>query len=442
MTLHPRTACAAPQTCHDEAPRSDPRRIPVKTHLLLLAFLLAGCDEVARTLGTCSDSRSAYDADVAGQGKLLEAPPAQGPYAMALVVSEKAANDLLAAVTDHELPTLSQDLSGLTVSLTPRFPRLQIAELADCPGCILADLEFTVSVGVPGLGAFTGGGTASLGVPLSLEPGAPRQTRLLAGLDRARVRHLDLDVAGLQLSDVPALEGLVEGLAEQLLNQNIGETELTTVESWSIGATELAARGPTVSAREHTLVIGLATNLDLPPTTTLDEQATLPEGTDLSLRFHPGLLLGLSQRLMTEGEIPSSYDASGAASSDGSAHVALEGMAAGDAGALRTTFRVYQLGDALCGSADLAGDLALQITGESVSLQVRSLQVVGGTGAGQFLTEAGWLSGDFLQSLVGNLALTLNYRDLKVGGAPANVAPTSITVDGSGVTVNLDLVDG
>lgn len=411
---------------------------------LLLVFSLSGCDTLAQTLGACGEARASYEQGISGQGRLLDAPPAEGPYAMALVVSEAAANDLLAAVTDHQLPTLSESVSGLTVAFTPRFPKLQIASLADCPGCILADLEFEVSVGVSGLGSFTGGGKAGLGVPLALVPGAVRQTRLLAGLDRARVRSLDLTVQGLSLSQVPALQGVVQGLAEELMNDRIGEKELTTIDSWSIGSgeTELAARGPAIFAAERTLVVGLATNLALPPTSTLEDQATLPPGTDLSLRFHPGLLLGLSQRLMSEGEIPSSYDAGGAASASGDNHVSLEDMAAGDQGALRTTFRVYQLGDAVCGSVDLAGDLGLQITGEAVSVQARSLKVVGGDGAGRLLAEAGWLGGDFLSSLVGNLELTLNYRDLQVGGAPADLAATSLTIDGSGVTVNLDLVDG
>ena len=67
--------------------------------------------------------------------------------------------------------------------------------------------------------------------------------------------------------------------------------------------------GDPFSNPEHkTLLIGLHSNLRLPEDASVEISPTLPEGVDLGLQFHPGLLQSILQRMLYEGEISRRYD--------------------------------------------------------------------------------------------------------------------------------------
>ncbi len=415
--------------------------------LAALAGLLAAttaCGDLARALGECGTDQAAYQEAIADDGALLSAVPSEGPYPMALVISQPAINELLQKTSQISLDPIRETHDWGRLRVTPTFPVLSIQELADCPTCILADLSLDLWLDVEGAGTFDGSVAVQAGVPLLLGAVSDRETDVIAGLGQVVIAGLNVTVEGFDTSEIPELNGILAGLAQDFLRDEFGDKTLTRLDSFQVGQGDvfLAGRGLRIFPEQKTLLLGLHTNLVLPPATTLAEQATLPEGTDLSLQFHPGLLLSMGERLLFEGEIPRDYDQEGNAADGGDDHVLLRTMDASDAGALHTVFRVWRTGGGGCGFVDVASDLSLALTGGQITIAADNLEVVEGEGAGAFLAEADWLAGDFLQAFTDNLELTVNYREMSVGDSEedAQVAASGLFVDGRGLTVHLDLL--
>jgi hypothetical protein len=367
---------------------------------------------------------------------------------MAMILSTDAVNKLLASILEQDpLRIPDQDLGLLTVRVEPELPTIQIASVQGCPGCVLSNWRFSVQVDL-GLDVINGSASAALALPVGLTDVSGAETGLIASMDEATFLDLEVSVGGLSTSQVGLVDELIREEATRLLRNELGAVELSRFDAWQLGDDELLlkARGPFIFPEEGTMVLGLHTNLALPPTATVVEQATLPEGSEMGIQLHPELMLTVMQRMLNVGVIPRESDANGQADRRGDHQVTLEAMSSSDASdGLKTSFRVWRTGGGLCGFADVSSDLSMRINGDFVQLEADNFDVEGGEGIGALLTDSSetWLASDFMQSLTENLALTINYRDFGSEEEEGNLEPrtTELVVDGRGLSVFLNLGD-
>jgi hypothetical protein len=411
--------------------------------LSLAALALSGCDALSSGGFNCTTQETAYTEEVAQHGILQADIPALGPFPMALVLSTDGVNALLSTILDQQLPMLEEDINDLlTIRFQPELPRIQIASVGDCVGCVLTSMDFEIEVGNNFLGFTNGGGGATLALPIALAPVDNRSTALMAMMDEARFMDLSLSIAGLSTDDSQLVKNFLTDLATDYVREELGSQEISRINSWELGQGEmaLAARGPMIFGDQGTLLIGMQSNLSLPETVSLEEQATLPPGAQIGLQIHPGMLLGVTQRLMAEGSIASSYDVSGEPEDDGDHQVSLMAMDT-DTDSLSTVFRVWRTGGGLCGFVDLASSMSMTVDTQAVSISVDDIAVVDGEGSGSFLSENAWLASGFMDSLTDALSLTMNYRDFAVEGEKRMAVPsaTSLNIDNRGLTVFLNL---
>lgn len=412
---------------------------------IALPLALLGCGGISSGGFDCAQQSGAYEETAAQQGLLQNTIPDNGPYPMALVLSTDAINTLLSTVLDQNLPMVSEDIAGglLSVKFQPSLPKIQIAAVEGCASCVLTSMEFEVQAGNNLLGFSNGRGAATLSLPISLAPKGNRSTALMAQMDEATFQSIELDIAGISSSDFQTLEDFLTDLATEYLQQELGSQEISTINSWELGQGEmaLAARGPQIFPNQGTILVGLNSNLVLPEATTLEEQATLPEGSQIGLQIHPGMLLSVSQRLMNEGEIASTYDGSGNEDEEGQNQVTLTTMQTTENDELNTIFRIWRTGGGLCGYVDMSSSMSLNINSEAVQIDVSDLEIIDGSGSGQLLSENTWLASDLLQSLADNLSLTMNYNDFAVEGDRMKATPqaSGVSIDGKGLSVFLNL---
>ena len=392
----------------------------------------------------CQSQRANYQYAESQEGILIDQIPNQGPYPMAMVLSQDAVNKLLWEMLDHELPPISvtDPITTLTLTAYPELPMIQIESVNNCHGCVITDMNFGIEVSFFGI-SVAGSGGITVSLPIELVPNGNASTILVAGMDRATFLDIDLNIMGLDSNQSQLVESIMEEYATLYIRQEFGATNLITLNSWDIGNGDvlLAARGPVVLPEYRSIIMGLHTNLDLSPTATLEEQAYLPEGVEMSLQFHPELLLAMSQRMLNEGEIPRDYDMSGNEDSTGDHHVTLTAMQTGETGKLNTIFRLWRTGGGLCGFVDISSDFACKITGDSVAISVDNIQVIHGEGIGELFNANTWIASDFINALLASLELTVNYGDIEVDSEGTEAIPnaTALLIDGRGITIHLDL---
>ncbi len=419
----------------------------------LLALSTASCGALSGGGFDCETQGEAYEQEEASQGILLDSlpdyagtPESERAYPMALVLSTDAVNTLLAASLGQELPEIERSVALLTVGVQPSLPLLQIGANDD----VLVSLDMGLSVGISGATSTNGSATATMRIPVELAPQSERETFLMARMDQAEFLDIAVSINGLSSGNSRLVTELLTSLATDIIQSEYGPTNVTSVSSWSLGDGDmlLSAQGLRISGAEGTILIGLGTNVAVTTSGNFqpDElvaQASLPQDAQVGLHLHPDLLLGVSQRLMNEGHIARDYDEDGAADADGVHQVTLTGMTLSETGtdALTTEFRVWRTAGGLCGFADVASDLAFQVSGDAVTLDVSNLEVTGGEGSGEILAESAWLAGDFLDVLAEQLSLTVNYRDFAIEGDGGSVIPraNSATINGRGMSVYLDL---
>jgi hypothetical protein len=121
---------------------------------------------------------------------------------------------------------------------------------------------------------------------------------------------MPFNTMGIDTKDYPGLEGALEILATQALQAQYKTTTLLHFEPWTIGGNEVKLSVEKFALFNDTKVISLAmqTNLDLPRSASVPVGKALPEGIPLQVQMHPGLLLGMAQRMITEGEISRTYN--------------------------------------------------------------------------------------------------------------------------------------
>lgn len=410
---------------------------------LASAMSLLGCDALSSGGFNCTTQETAYNEEIAQQGILQDTIADVGPFPMALVVSTDGVNTLLSTILDQDLPMIEQDVGGiLTLRFQPQLPQIQIATVPDCPGCVMTSMDFDIQVGNSLLGFTNGRGAAAMSLPIALAPIDNRSTSLMAMMDEASFMDLELEVGGLSTSDSQLVRNVLVDLATDYVREEFGSQEISKINSWELGQGDmtLAARGPMIFPDQGTLLIGLNSNLSLPQTVSLEQQAALPEGAQMGLQIHPGMLLGATQRLMVEGSIASQYDLDGDASESGDNHVSLMAMDT-NTDSLSTVFRVWRTGGGLCGFVDLASSMSMSVDTEKVQISVDDIQVMDGEGSGQFISENAWLASGFMDSLTDALSLQVNYNDFAVEGKDRMAVPqaNSINLDNRGLSVFLNL---
>ncbi|MEL6178961.1 MAG: hypothetical protein AAFS10_08400, partial [Myxococcota bacterium] len=392
----------------------------------------------------CTAQTTNYDTATANTGLLVDTVPVDGPFPMAMVLSQDGVNNLLATVLDREFQSVTIEDSGYSIRIKPSLPIIQLENFTDCPTCVLANMDLDIErVEVFGINLGSATAVTTIGLPVSMQAKNNTTTGLMAEMNNATIRNLDLNLSGFSLSDVPLLQDLVTDWATSYVQTEFGATELVELDSWQVSDDVLlAARGPVIFPEQRTILLGLHTNLSLPGTASLQQQATLPQNTQMGLQFHPDLLLGMVQRLMTEDTIPTDYDEQGNFTGGGDHRISMSAMTASETGAgLRTDFRIWRTGGGLCGFADVSSTLAAQISGDDVRFTAQDFEITGGDGIGQFLDQSQWLAGDFIESMTRNIELTVNYKEMGFEGEEKEIVPkaNALTIDGSGLSVFLDL---
>jgi hypothetical protein len=210
----------------------------------------------------------------------------------------------------------------------------------------------------------------------------------------------------------------------------------------------MLGRGPIIYPETHTIAIGIHTNLVQPLSRSIEVAPSLPEGADIGMQFHPELVQQMISRMLFEGHIDRSYDATGQADENGDFQVSLATMEGTADNMMRTTFGLWRTGGGLCGSADLQADMALSISDQAVNLAVDNVQVLDAAGIGQALLVADqWLASPFLSNVADFSEITLNYREMELpGGMQADMSAQSFRLDldahGLSVYLNIDQIVG
>ncbi len=418
--------------------------------LVLILLPLTGCflaDEAA-----CLTYSSQYQDKLAEEGRLSETVESLEPYPMAIVVSQDSLNRIFAAVSEGDLGeiTWEYEVYGIpfTLVMDPELPLIQVGGENGCGDCLLLEMGFGLSVDIYGLPAYGGYGSARFQFPLAMHDNGIESTDVLARLGEAEVLNVDFSLSGISDYYLDAIEPYVELAATLVIQEYYGDTLLFTLDSWKIGNGDvrLLARGPHINPQTGTVVLGIHTNLIRPLSSTIEWNPTLPEGADLSMQFHPELVQRMIERMLSEGNIGRTYDASGQASESGIMEVTLLSMSASSSGLLEASFRLWLTSGGYCGYVDLTAALGLSITADKVDVQVAGIDITGGAGVGELVVIAeDWLTSQFTADMASFSELTINYRELNLpGGKQADMSAESVRLEiganGLAVYLNLDAV--
>jgi hypothetical protein len=411
------------------------------------ALASSGCELAGTGGGSCSSYSREYQQAIVDEGALASSVEVDGPYPMALMVSQDALNRLFAAVADNELPPIQllDDVLGLPISLTlrPELPFIQVGGDLGCLECLLTEFGFGLSVGFDG-DEITGRGAGRFQFPLSLQPNGLESTRVNARFGQSTLLAIDLDI-GIEGAAFEVIEDLAAAAATQFIRSSVGDTELFELGAWSIGDgdVKMLARGPIIDAAAGTVVLGVHTNMIRPLSGAVALDTVLPEGADIGMQFHPELIQTMVQRMLHEGHIDRSYDLAGQVNPEGDNVVSLDTMEASESGLLRTNFTLWRTGGGLCGFAGLQADLGLSISDRQIALAVENIGVTDSGGIGSILEAVdGWYSSAFTEGLINFSELTINYRELTLpNGMSADMSAESfrLDLDGSGLSVYLNI---
>ena len=420
--------------------------------LLVLVAVTISCSgfSVTDSLGLeCTEYTDEYASKMADSGLLLDDISADTQaYPMAVVLSQHAVNALFREISEIEIPEIRQSTDVLLgqelgVSIRPQLPLLQIGGDGSCAQCIQAHVPFDVGLELAGFELPRGAGSFSVQVPVGLQPEGNRETALIAAFQSIEVIDLELNLPGEANRFFEFVEPLINYGLSELLQSRFSDARIATIDSFSLGAGEvlLAARGPFVNHDHGTITLALQSNLPLGPGIATEAQAQLPDGAEIGIVIHPGLLGAMGRRMLFEDVIPKAYDANGNPRQDGGMLFTLDGVSGSDDGLLRARSTLFQT-DGLCGSVDLAASIGLSADASGISLSVRDVQVSNGRGSGQLLQAADSLAGNYLDSLLQTLSLTINYGEITGGeaGSETSFDIFSFNVDSRGITLYRDLL--
>jgi hypothetical protein len=291
-------------------------------------------------------------------------------------------------------------------------------------------------------------------IPLRLQQNADGSSSLVAGYEAARVDNMKLNTMGYVIDDEhrPNVQGLFELLITEALQKQFGTTELLHFAPWAIGGNQVkvAARQFQIYHDTKVIALGMQTNLDLPKSAALEIGGALPMGVPMAVQMHPGLLLGMSQRMITEGEISRTYNDKGNPDPNGLYGVTLESMVPNNipnSNQLDVGFRVWRTQDGYCGYVDAVTGLQLGLSeDDEVSVTpTDDLRVTGGEGIGEIATTDQELVDknknlieSFKRDLSEQVGITVNYKELAVEGSTILFDTLALRVDRNKINIDID----
>ncbi len=418
----------------------------------MLAGALPSCRGEDREFD-CASQQEAFEAAYADDGILLPEITDDASYPMAMVLSEEGIQRLLNGLVGNDVPFASDlPLGPISIGFAPSStPVIQIVKVPNCTRCVLFSLDFNFQIEDGGGAAGSGIGSAELAIPLRLEQNDDGSSSLVAGYESATVRDMPLNTLGFDTGDYPGLEGALEFLATQALREQFKTTELMRFQPWSIGNGEvkLAAREFAIFTESRVISLGMQTNLDLPRGVAVKVGEALPEGVPLQLQMHPGLLLGMSQRMITEGEISRTYNDAGKPDPKGLYGVTLESFRPNNipgSNLLDVGFRVWRTQEGYCGYADAETNLKLAIENGAIKVTpTDNLVVTGGQGVGELaedneelIEKNKNLVAFFKKDLSEQVGITINYNDVAVPGSNILFDTQALVVERDNINIIID----
>ncbi|MBL9102553.1 MAG: hypothetical protein JNL82_16490 [Myxococcales bacterium] len=429
--------------------------------------MFAGCDTASCIRGPdaeldCTNQSEAFRDAYEGDGQILEAIPDAQWYPMAMVLTEAGINELLTGNVGGKVPFNSAvPLGPLSLDFaTTGVPEILIQRVPGCGRCILFKVDFQFGLlNADGEGQGSGAGDAEVSIPLELRQNEDGTSALVANYDKATALQLNFTTMGLDSNDEPGLEGAIKVLFTEQLRENYDATELIRFDPWTIGDgdVQLAARALAINYDSRVLSLGFQTNLALPASYSLKVADALPNGLPDSIpmliQMHPGLLYGMAQRMITEGEIARTYDENGKPDPKGLYGMTLESMEPNKlpkSNVLDVGFRVWRTADDYCGYADAVTGLKLGLSNNNISVTPTSdLRVTGGEGVGELaasdeelVNKNKKLVDEFKRALSEQVGITINYKDIDVDGADIyfHAQALLVTPDAIDIVVDFEVV--
>lgn len=437
------------------------------TGLAYVLALCAACDLESCVRGEqqeldCSDHQDGFEAVVAREGVLLDAIPEKNSFPMALVISENGIAELLKGITSDTNPVAGGNLTlfGLNLQIVPKKTEVELtSELDKCSRCVIFAVDFAVqAVTDGGTSQLAGLGKSKISIPLRLEQLAGDTSALVAAYDQLTILDLTMSAMGFITSEYPEFEKALEIKMTELIREQSEPVQLMKFEPWTIGtnSVKVAAKQFAIFPEAGVISLGMQTNLDLPKAVALEVGQALDGDAMMAVQMHPGLLLGMAERMLAEGVIPRRYDDDGEPDPDGAQGITLTGLGKNALGAndLDVTFRVWRTKGDYCGYANAVSVLRLGLE-DSDGIQDRitvtptdELRVLeGGQGVGELyednqdlVEENKGLVDHFKRSLADQIGITVNYNELAVDGQNIVFDATGLVVTDKKIDILLDFL--
>ena len=426
----------------------------------MLAGGLSSCRGEDREFD-CSAQQEAFEAAYADDGVLLDKVTEDNTYPMAMVLSEEGLQRLLNGLVGADVPFASKlNIGPFSINFVPKAaPVIEMSEVPNCSKCVLFSLDYNFGLldgdDEP---AGAGNGKAQIAIPLDLRQNADGSSSLIAIYERATIRDMPFNTMGFKSADHPGLEGALEILATEALRAQYPTTELMHFEPWTIGGNEvkLSVRKFHIFRAEGmrpVLALGMQTNLDLPESVAVEVGKQLPTGVPMQVQMHPGLLLGMAQRMINEGEISRTYNDKGQPDPKGLYGVTLENMnASAIAGTdkLDVGFKVWRTDEGYCGYANAETSLQLSVDSTDDSIRVTptdDLRVLGGEGVGELaednqelIDKNKQLVAQFQKDLSEQVGITINYNEVGVEGSRILFNTDALVVERDNISIIIDFI--
>jgi len=404
----------------------------------------------------CSSQQQAFTDAFADDGELLTDITESDSYPMAMVLSEAGIQKLLNGLVGSNVPFASKlQIGPYGLNFFPQTtPVIEIVKVPGCSSCVLFSLDFNFQLEAEdGDPAGAGIGSAVLAIPLALRQNDDGSSSLVASYDRATVKQMPISTMGFDSADQPGLQGALAILATRALQAQYPTTELLHFAPWTIGGNDvkLAARRFAIFTESKVISLGLQTNLDLPRGVAVKVGESLPKGVPMQVQMHPGLLLAMSQRMITEGVISRTYNDQGQPDPKGLYGVTLESLQANTlpgSNLLDVNFRVWRTQDGYCGYADAVTSLDLSINQSNDSIQVTptdELRVTGGEGIGalaedneELIAKNKKLVDVFKKDLSEQVGITINYNEVGVEGSTILFDTQALVVEQDNIDIIID----
>lgn len=417
--------------------------------LLGLAPLWTGCRGEDISFD-CENQKMNFDAAAQEEPSELRAIPEQGPYPVALQLSEGGLNRLVESIVSEGVPLAGEVPFGIlpqgpgTATFEAEStPVIALRDVRGCPNCVIFSVEFGVQLDSQGEPLSGGAGFADLAIPLELRADETAgTTTLVADYSRASIDDWYLSVFGFNSDTHETLSGALQILLEESIREEFGTVDLLSLSSWNIGQGDvrLLARGLIVDSEAKKLVLGMNTNLPLPASAALDLEGELPQGVPMTVNFHTELLLGMAYRMMEEGEIPRRYDEDGQPDPMGTYGVTLSDMRPRGTTTLDTQFRIWRIADGYCGFATVEMPVNISVNEQMTGIDVDAgtAQLIEGENVGigvaaeeeeELVEENQDLVDVFREELSSEVANTLNYEELAVEDSDILFSTIEVRID-------------